>query len=112
MIVTATTRPLVPVLLILCLCALLLGVAAPAADRDHVIEFRTLRTPTSTVLMTRAGAGYDHARERPSVPSLFTLLPFDSADPDSGHLAAADECWTPQFLWTLAPPDGRSPPIS
>ena len=88
----STTRPLVCVLLVLCLCAL-----APRDRRPRwrnaiaPTEFRALAAPYSTVLLTRAGDPHDHARQRPSAPSLFTLVPLHGGDSDPGRLAAAVE---------------------
>ncbi len=97
-------------LLVLALCAPMLAIAAPAADIDRAIEFRALAPPSSTVLLTRGGARHDHARQRPSAPSLFTLVPVDGAASDPGRLTAASERHLPHSLWTAEPRTGRSPP--
>jgi hypothetical protein len=107
---TSTTRPIVCVLLVLSFCALVLVPAAPMADRDSATEFRTVAAPCSTVLLTRVGAGHDHARQRPSSPSLFTLVPLHRGASDPGRLVAAVERNAPPFLWTAGPRTGRSPP--
>jgi len=100
------------VLLVLFLCAPIVAIAAPAADRDRAIEFRTLGAPSSTVLMSRSGVGYDRARLRPSAPTLLILVPSDSTASDPGHFTAAIERRLPPSLWIAGPRTGRSPPIS
>src|SRR6478609_7871639 len=107
-----TTRAVVCVLLVLFLCAPVVAIAAPAADRERAIEFRTLGAPCSMVVMNRGGAGYDHARPRPCAPTLLTLVPLDSAASDPGHFTAAIERRLPRSLWIAGPRTGRSPPIS
>jgi hypothetical protein len=104
------TRSLACVLLALSLCAPILAIAAPPADRHCASEFRALAPPSSTVLLTRAGARHDHAGQRPSAPSLFTLIPLAGDASDPGRLAAAVERLLPRSLWTVAPRTGRSPP--
>ena len=105
-----TTRPLMCVLLVLSLCAPILTIAAPAADRHRATEFRALAAPSSAVLLTRTGARHDHARQRPCTPSLFTLVPLHGGGSDRGRLAAAVKSHAPRSLWTAAPRTGRSPP--
>jgi hypothetical protein len=105
-----TTRSLLCVLLLLSLCAPVLAIASPAADRDRATEFRALAAPSSAVLLTRAGARHDHARQRPSTLSVFTVVPLHSAASDPGRLAAAVERTAPRSLWTAEPRTGRSPP--
>ncbi len=97
-------------LLVLSLCAPMLAIAAPATDIDRATEFRALATPSSTVLLTRAGVRHDQARQRPSAPSLFTLVPVDGAASDPGRLIAASERRLQHCLWTAEPRTGRSPP--
>jgi hypothetical protein len=105
-----TTRSLLCALLVLSLCAPVLAIAAPAADRDRAAEFRALAAPSSSVLLTRAGTRDDHARQRPSTASVFTLLPLHGDASDPGRLAAAVERHAPRSLWTAEPRTGRSPP--
>src|SRR5690242_667868 len=108
---TSKTRTLVCILLALPLCAPMLATAAPAAaDRNSATELRSLATLTSTVLLARSGASHDHAGQRPSAPSLFTLIPVPTGGSDPCRLAAAVERRLPDSLWTGAPPTGRSPP--
>jgi hypothetical protein len=107
---SATTRRLVCVLLAVSLCAPILAVAAPAAaDCDCAADFRALAAPSSTVLLTGAGAR-QHARQRPSAPSLFTLIPLHGGGSDPGRFAAGVERRSPRSLWTAGPRTGRSPP--
>lgn len=82
------------VLLVLSLCAPVLALAAPS----------------STVLVTRGGTLHDHACQRPSAPSLFTLIPLHGGESDPGRLAAAVEHHAPRSRWTAGPRTGRSPP--
>jgi hypothetical protein len=110
MTASSKARPLGAILLVLSLCAPMLANARPAADRDRATEFRALATPSSTVLLTCNGARYDHVRQRPSAPSLLTLLPVDSTDSDPGRLTGAGESRFLYSLWTEAPRTGRSPP--
>ena len=105
------TRPLVCVLLVLSLCACMLAIAAPTADRACATEFRALAAPSSTVLLTRAGTRHDHARQAASAPSLFTLVPLHGGAFDAGRLAGAIERHEPRSRWTAGPRTGRSPPM-
>jgi hypothetical protein len=105
-----TTRPVVCVLLVLALCAPVLAIAAPAANRDRATEFRVIAAQSSTILLRPAGAGHDHARQRSSAPSLFTLVALHGGGSDPGRLAAAVDCHAGRTLWTAGPPTGRSPP--
>jgi hypothetical protein len=104
-----TARVLLCVLLALSLCAPMLAIASPAADRDRAAEFRSL-APSSTVLLSRAGARHDHARQHPSAPSIFTLVPLHDGASNPGRPAAAVQCRLPRSLWTAGPWTGRSPP--
>jgi hypothetical protein len=105
-----TIRPLTCVLLVLSLCAPVLAIAAPAANPDRATEFRALATPSLTLLLTRADARQDHARQRPSTPSLFTVVPLHGGASDRGRLAVAVERHAPRSLWIAGPRTGRSPP--
>jgi hypothetical protein len=98
------------VLLVLSLCAPVLAIAAPAEDRNRATEFRGLAVPSSIVLVTRGGTLHEHARQRPSAPSLFTLIPLHGGESDPGRLAAVVEHHGPRSLWTAGPRTGRSPP--
>jgi len=111
MIARSETRAFVCVLILLSLCAPILAIAARAANRDRAIELRTLGPLSSTVLLTRAVAGYVHARHRPAAPTLFTIVPADTAS-DPGHLAAGVESRLTRSLWIAGSRTGRSPPIS
>ena len=104
-----TTRSLC-VLLVLSLCAPAVALAAPTTDLDREAEFRAVVAPSSTVLLTRAGARDDHARQRPSAPSVFTLVALHGGATDSGCLAGAVDRHAPQSLWIGGPRTGRSPP--
>ena len=106
------TRPLVCLTLVLCLCASLLAITAPAPERERATELRALAEPYSAALLTRAADPHEHARQRPSTPSCFTLLPLQGATSDPGRLAAAVQLRCPCSLWTAGPRTGRSPPAA
>ena len=106
----STTRPLVCLTLVLCLCASLLAIAVPAAERERPTELRALAEPYSAALLTRAADPHEHARHRPSAPSCFTQLPLQGAIPDPGRLATAVQVRCSCSLWTAGPRTGRSPP--
>jgi hypothetical protein len=106
----STTRRLMCVLLVVCLCLQVLAIAAPARDRNASAEFRAV-APSSAILLTRGSSGHDHARDRLSAPSLFTVIPQRCGDSDPGRLAAAVERQGPRSLWTAGPRTGRSPPV-
>ena len=112
MTLRSTTRSLRYILLVLSLCAPICAIAAPAAERDCAIEFATLRVPSPKALITPAGLFYDHARKFPSASSLFTLVPFENAAVDPGHLFVPIAARTPGSRWIPALADPRSPPIS
>ena len=105
-----TIRPLLCVLLVLSLCAPVLGIAAPAADPNPATEFRALAAPSSAVLLARGGTWQDDARQRPSAPSILTLIPLHGGEFDSGFLAVPVECRAPRSVWTGGLRTGRSPP--
>lgn len=98
------------VLAALSLCAPMLAIAAPAADAGRASEFRALAAPSSTALLSRAGVRHDHARQRASAPSLFTLVPLDRAASDRGCFRVAGEHRVPRSIWTAEARSGRSPP--
>jgi len=106
----STTRPLVCLTLVLCLCASLLAIAAPAAERERPTELRALAEPYSAALLTRAADPHKHAQQRPSTPSCFTPLPFQGATSDPGRLATAVQLPCSCSLWTAGPRTGHSPP--
>jgi len=103
-------RTLTCVLLVFSLCAPALAIAGPAEDRDRATEFRSVAAPSSAVLVTRGGALQDHARQRPSAPSVFTLIPLHGGESDPGRLAVAVEHHAPLSFWNAGPRTGRSPP--
>ena len=110
MTANSRTRPLLCVLLVLSFCAPMLAVAAPVMDRDGATQFSVVSTQSSSVLLTRAGVSHDHARQRPSAPSLFTLVTLQGGAFDRGRFVQALERRIPRALWNAGPRTGRSPP--
>jgi hypothetical protein len=106
----STIRTLTCVLLVPFLCLQALATAASAADPGRSVEFRSMAAPSSTVLLTRDSAHRDHARQRPTAPSLFTFIPQHGGDSDPGGLAGAVERHIRCALWTADLRTGRSPP--
>jgi len=106
----STIRPLVGALLVLSLCAPVLKISAPAADRDRTTEFRALAAPSFNVLLTRSGGRYDRARQRPSAPSIFTLVRLHTGESDPRRLTPAVGRQTCRSIQTAGPRTGRSPP--
>jgi hypothetical protein len=107
---SSKTRTLACVLLVLSLCAPMLAIGAPTADRDRTAEFRALAAPSSVVLLSRAGIRHDHARQRQSASSVFTLIPLHGDGFDPGRFAESADARTPRSLRTGGPLTGRSPP--
>jgi hypothetical protein len=110
MTANSRTRPLLCVLLVLSLCAPMIAIAAPVMDRDGATQFSIVSTPSSFVLLTRAGALHDHARLRPSAPSLFTLVTLQVGALSATRFVEAVERRIPRSLWEAGPRTGRSPP--
>jgi hypothetical protein len=107
-----TTRLFVCALLVLPLCAPILAIAAPTAERDGTSEFRVFQELSQSVLLTSTGARQDHARQRPVAPSVFTLVPFHGAGVYCGRLGLRVENAVQPSLWAAGPRTGRGPPIS
>jgi hypothetical protein len=107
-----TTRLVVCALLILSLCAPILAIAGPGAERNGESDVRALSALSQSALLTGAGARPDHARQRPVAPSVFILVPLHRADSDRGRLDAAIESVTRPSLWAAGPRTVRGPPIS
>jgi len=105
-----TIRSITCFLVILSLSTPSLAIAATAADRNRATEFRDLAAPHSAILGTGLGARHDRARQRPSAPSLFTLVPLDRGVADPGRLGSVIERRLPHSSWTAGPWTGRSPP--
>lgn len=112
MALRSTTRSLQYILLVLCLCAPIRAIAAPAAERDRATEFATLRVPCPTVLIIRGGRLYDHGRQFDSASSFFTVVPFENPAVDPGHFVRTIEHRTTGLLWIPPSAGQRSPPIS
>ena len=106
-----TARALVCFALVLSLWAPGFALSAPENGRDRATEVRDLAIPSSAVQLTRAGALHDYGRQRPSAPSLFTLLLQEVGQFDRGRLAAAGERDLPPCNWIAGPRTGRSPPV-
>ncbi len=106
----ATARPLMCLLLVLSLWAPMVAIATAGEDRNCATEFRTLAAPSSSVLLTRAGARHDQARQRLSAPALFTLVELRCGGSDPGSVAAAVRPRLVRSLWTAGLRAGRSPP--
>jgi hypothetical protein len=109
---TSAARLFVTVMLIVFLGAPVLAMAAPAAERDRAVAFRTVRVPSPMVLMIRSRGFHDDALQRSWAPSLVAVIQFESAASGPGHLAGAVARWRARSLWIPAPIYGRSPPIS
>jgi hypothetical protein len=107
-----TTRPFVCVLLVLSFFASMAAIAAPAAECERATEMRAVAAASSTVLMSRAGAPNDHARQRPSGPSCFTLVRLHDSASDPGRLSATVEGCYPASISNAEPRTGRSPPAA
>jgi hypothetical protein len=106
-----TIRPLMCVVLVLLLGVQVLASTAPAGQRDGAAQFRGMAVLSPTVLLTRGSTGYDHARQRPSAASLFTLVPRHGNECDPGRPTGAVERHVRHSLWIAGPRTGRSPPV-
>src|SRR5436305_13847898 len=95
----ATTRLFVCLLLVLSLCAPMFAIAAPAAHPNRAAKFRALAAPTTG------------SQQRPTTPSLFTVVPLHTAPSDPGRRAAATvPARAPRSLPTAGQRTARSPP--
>jgi hypothetical protein len=102
------TRPFASILLILCLWAPTLTIAA-GRDLHRTTELRAVAGPPSPVLITRTDAEHELAR-RPSAPCVFTLVRLNRDGSDPGHRAMTVERHARLLLWAAGPRTGRSPP--